>query len=358
MQVARTIYDADGTVLLTAGMVLNEYFIRRLGELGVASAYIKDDTFNSLDYVPDVIAEQTRLETVKAVKDNFQALAVNRRINTRLMKKAVDKILDDLLSSRDVLVNLTDIRTYDDYTFAHSVNVCVLSLMTGITLGMHELKLRDIGVGALLHDIGKIRVDRELLNKPGELTPAEYAEIQKHTTYGFDILRSYDDISLLSAHIAFQHHERWDGKGYPRALLRDDIHEYARIVAVADVYDALLADRPYRAAYSVNQAVAILTRMSDIYFEPRALSALVSNIAVYPVGSVVCLNTGETGMVVDVNRSAPTRPVVRVIFDRHRRRLKTPHEVDLARLSTIYIARVLTEQDILRIKTGREAAEE
>lgn len=123
-------------------------------------------------------------------------------------------------------------------------------------------------------------------------------------------------------------------------------------MAVADVYDALLADRPYRSAYSINQAVAILNHMSGLYFEPRILAALVSNVAVYPIGSVVMLNTGEIGVVVDVNRNAPTRPVVRVVFDRRLLRLKNPHEVDLSNLSTVYIARVLTEQDIIHLKSG------
>lgn len=354
MQVARTIYDSDGNCLLAAGMVLNEYYIRRLGELNVASVYVKDDLFDSLGEIPDVISEQTRVETVKTVKKTFLALETNRRINTRNVKKMVDSILDDLMSRTDVLVNLVDIRAYDDYTFSHSVNVCILSLLTGLTMGYHELKLKELGIGALLHDIGKIRLAKEVLNKRGELSRSEYEEIKKHTTYGYQILRTYDDIPLLSAHIAYQHHERWDGKGYPRNLTREDIHEYARIVAVADVYDALLADRPYRSAYTVNQAVAILTHMSEIYFDPRPTAALIANVAIYPIGSVVMLNTGEIGMVVDVNRNTPTRPVIRVMFNRYRKRLKTPHEIDLASLTTIYITQILTEKDVFSLRSNME----
>ncbi|HOV42638.1 MAG TPA: HD-GYP domain-containing protein [Syntrophothermus lipocalidus] len=352
MIVARSIFDSEGNCLLGAGVTLTDYYIQRLKELGIVSIYVEDDLFDSLGEIKEPISEQTRLETIKEVRKNFQALEANRRINTRHVKKMVDTILDELMSNREVLINLSDIRTYDDYTFSHSCNVCVLSLLTGITLGYNELKLKELGIGALLHDIGKIRVSKELLNKRGELTKNEYAEIKKHAAYGFDILRTYEDIPLLSAHIAFQHHERWDGKGYPRGLNQEQIHEYARIVAVADVYDALLADRPYRSAYSINQAVAILNHMSGLYFEPRILAALVSNVAVYPIGSVVMLNTGEIGVVVDVNRNAPTRPVVRVVLDRRLLRLKNPHEVDLSNLSTVYIARVLTEQDIIHLKSG------
>ncbi len=352
MVVARSIFDSEGKCLLGAGVVLTEYYIQRLKDLGIASVYVKDDLFDSLGEIKEPISEKTRIETIKEVKRNFQALEANRRINTRHVKKVVDAILDELMSNREVLINLSDIRTYDDYTFSHSCNVCVLSLLTGITLGYTEPKLKELGIGALLHDIGKIQVSKELLNKRGELSPEEYAEIQKHAAYGFEILRAYDDIPLLSAHIAFQHHERWDGKGYPRGLNQEQIHEYARIVAVADVYDALLADRPYRGAYSINQALAILNHMSGVYFEPRILAALISNIAVYPIGSVVMFNTGEIGVVVDVNRNNPHRPVVRVVFDRRLTRLKTPHEVDLSSLTTVYISRVLNEQEIVQLKSG------
>jgi len=352
MVVARSIFDSEGKCLLGAGVTLTEYYIQRLKDLGIASVYIKDELFDSLGEIKEPISGKTRIETIKEVKRNFQALEANRRINTRHVKKVVDAILDDLMSNREVLINLSDIRTYDDYTFSHSCNVCVLSLLTAITLGYSEPKLKELGIGALLHDIGKVQVSKELLNKRGELSPDEYAEIQKHAAYGFEILRAYDDIPLLSAHIAFQHHECWDGKGYPRGLNREQIHEYARIVAVADVYDALLADRPYRDAYSINQALAILNHMSGIHFEPRILAALVSNVAVYPIGSVVMFNTGEIGVVMDVNRNNPTRPVVRVVFDRRLSRLKIPHEVDLSNLTTVYISRVLTEQEIMDLKNG------
>ena len=350
MKTARNIYADDGTILLGAGMILNEYFIYRLKELGIALVYIQDDVFDSLGEISDVIPEEVRIQTVQEVKRAFHALESSRSINVYKVKDAVENILDELLANRDILVNLTDIRSYDNYTYYHSVNVCVLSLLTGITLGFNRLELKELGIGALMHDIGKTQIDKEMLNKSEQLSPAEYQEIQQHAVYGYQILRAYDDIPLLSAHIALQHHERWDGQGYPRHLAKNEIHKYARIVAVTDVYDALLSDRPYRTAYSVNQAVTILNRMANTHFEPRSLTAFISNIAIYPVGSVVSLNTGETGMVVDVNHETPTRPMVRVMFDRHQRKLTPPHEVDLSTFRTIYIARVLSEKDISRLK--------
>ena len=223
MKTARNIYADDGTILLGAGMALTEYFIYRLDELGIASVYIQDDVFNSLGEIPDVIPEEVRIRTVQEVKETFHALESSRSINVYKVKDAVENILDELLANHDILVNLSDMRSYDNYTYYHSVNVCVLSLLTGITLGFNHPDLKELGIGALMHDIGKTQIDKEVLNKSGQLSPAEYREIQQHAVYGYQILRSYDDIPLLSAHIALQHHERWDGQGYPRTFEGDEI---------------------------------------------------------------------------------------------------------------------------------------
>ena len=160
------------------------------------------------------------------------------------------------------------------------------------------------------------------------------------------MLRNCAELSLLSAHIAFQHHERWDGQGYPRGLRGELIHEYARIVAVADVYAALLADRPYRPAYTVNQALNILERMTGVYLDPRPVSALVSNIAVYPVGSLVEINTGCIGMVMEVNKAAPTRPVIRIMVNNSGRQLKRTRLIDLSKSTTVMIVRALNDEDV------------
>jgi HD-GYP domain-containing protein (c-di-GMP phosphodiesterase class II) len=347
MIVAHTIMDCDGRILLRSGIQLNENYIKRLSEFGLNSVYIRD----SLDGVEvrDVISDETRLESIKIVKDSFQQLENQHKLNVRMVQSMVDKIIDDLLSDINVLVNFNDIRTFDDYTFGHSVNVAVLAIMTGITLGFNELQLKELGIGAILHDIGKTRIDKNILSKTGDLSKDEFNEIKRHTYYGFEILRQYPDVSLMSAHVALQHHERWDGNGYPRRLAGDNIIEYARIVTVCDVYDALVSDRPYRAAYTVNQALNILKRMSGIYLDPNCVDALISNIAVFPVGSVVELSTGELGVVVDVNKATPSRPIVRLIFDRYGKRLQHPYEVDLSKYSTVIVTKTLQEEAIQKL---------
>lgn len=345
MVVARAIYNSDGRTLLHANIILSDAYIKRLSEMNIASIYVKDTIQEETD-LQDVISEEVRVATIVAVRDSFQKLEQERRLNIQSVQVMVFKILDELLSNPNVLVNLSDIRIFDDHTFSHSVNVCVLALLSGIVLGYDEYKLRELGIGSLLHDIGKTRIPKDLLNKPDDLTREEFIEIKRHTEYGFEILRQYPEVALLSAHIALQHHERWDGHGYPRNLAGEKIHEYARITAVADVYDALLADRPYRPAYTINQAITILKRMSAIYLDERCVKALVANIALFPVGSMVQLNTGDYGVVIDVNRDSPSRPVIKVFSDKNGRRLPQIHEIDLSKLSTIMVFKVLCQEEI------------
>ncbi|MGE5415264.1 MAG: HD-GYP domain-containing protein [Acidobacteriota bacterium] len=355
MVVGRAIFDNDGRALLSAGITLNDIQIKHLIETGFTSIYIKNNIAADVTESPDVISDETRIETIRLVKESFQTLELRRRLNISSVQATVDTLIDELLMNRSILINLADIRSHDDYTFSHCVSVCVLAIMTGITMGFNEQRLKEIGIGALLHDIGKVRIAQDILTKPGELSDDEYNEIKCHPEYGFDILRTYDAVPLLSAHIAFQHHERWDGKGYPRQLVSDEIHEYARIVAVADVYDALMADRPYRPAYSVNQAVTIISRMSGTQFDPKVLNALVSNIAIFPVGSVVALSTGEIGVVIQVHKELPAKPLIRVVLDNNLRKIVKPHEVDLAKLKTVYIAKVLEDAEVTELFHGNES---
>ena len=217
MKVGRTIYSTEGRPLLVSGMVLNENYIQRLRDYGIGSIIIKDDMFEEIEEPPDIISEQTRLESVKTVREVFRNFETKKRIDLKTVQETVNNLIDEVLSNRDLLMNFSDIRSYDDYTFCHSVQVCVLSIITGLSMGLDQLKLKELGAGALIHDIGKTRLDKELLNKPGQLTPEEYNEIKRHSETGFEILRANREMSLLSAHIAFQHHERWDGQGYPRA---------------------------------------------------------------------------------------------------------------------------------------------
>jgi len=353
---ARSIYNSEGKVILATGTAINEFYINLLIELGIRSLYIRDEITGDL-FIPDIVSEKTRVDTIKVIRQTFAQLQSARRINFLPIKTAVEKILDEVLAHSNTLVHLVDIRTKEDYLFAHSVNVCILSLMTGISLAYNTLQLKELGIGALLHDIGNTRIPNELLLKQASLTKLEFNLIQKHTDQGLDILGQYPEISPLSAQIAFQHHERNDGTGYPNGLNGNDIHNYARIVAITDVYDALLADRFYRPPFPPFDAMRKIIRGAYTLFDPRTVAAFIENIAMYPVGSVVKLNNGDVGIVVDVNKQSQHRPIIRILMNDQGEKISEDKELDLDKLSNLFIVEGFNEEfsySILRdIKKGK-----
>lgn len=340
MILARDICSAEGKVLLAAGVRLDERYLARLKELGIPAVYVCDRLTEGIEIV-DVVSAETRLQALATVKNLFQEAWDARRLNIKGARKTVDNIISEILYNKNALINLAEVRAYDDYTFAHSVNVCVLSIVTGISLNLSRNQLCELGIGALLHDIGKTRIDRNLLNKIEPLSVSEFEVIKKHSAEGFEILRQYPELSLLSAHVAFQHHERFDGSGYPRGLREQEIHAYAMITAVADVFDALTSDRVYCRGFLPHEALDLITTQAGVLFDPVVVNAFLENIAPYPVTTMVQLNTGEIGIVVDVNRGRQHRPVVRVLFDGNLQEIPGFHEIDLAKHENIYIARVL-----------------
>lgn len=350
MVVGRHIYGSDGLLLLNTGTVLNECFINRLKKIGVVSIYITNSYLDGIE-IPEVIREETRQKAVTLIQKSFDNLKATARINVEQFGQAAKSIVDEIITNRQALVHLTDIRTYDNYTFGHSVNVCVLSTITGLQLGYSQPKLQTLALGALLHDAGKAFVPLEILNKPGRLTEDEMAVMRNHTEIGFDVLRKQiDQIPLLAAHVAFQHHEKQNGSGYPRGLDGDHIHDYAKIAAIADVYDAITADRPYRGRMSAHDAYDVVVALSDTHFDPAILSTFLGNIAIYPIGSFIALNTGEIAVVTDVVPKLPTRPILKVITDTDCKLLAQPYELDLTEKLTLFVTSVLSEKEIIDLK--------
>ncbi|MHB0885271.1 MAG: HD-GYP domain-containing protein [Bacillota bacterium] len=351
MVVAKTVFGADRQVLLASGMVVKPQFISQLRRRGVPSVYIIDERFPDIE-TTDVVSAETRVEALAATKEVLSEVKERAKsglgkltgTEARKVKDQVNNIIDELIQNRDLVVNLTDIRAADDYTFGHSVNVCILSLMTAIGIGYEPQRLRELGIGALLHDVGKTQIPEEILNKPGVLSAGEFEEVKKHPTYGFEIVRRQDGLSSLSAHVAYQHHERSNGEGYPRGLIGPEIHEFARITAVADVYDALVADRVYRRGFLPADALDIIAGNAGRFFDPKVAKAFGDNIAPYPVGSLVQLSTKEVAVVVKVRRAYPRHPVLRIIKDGRGHPVAEPYDLDLTQRRDVRIARAIDER--------------
>jgi len=289
MKIARSVYDSRGRLLLADGLELTESLIRRLSEMEIGFLYVEDELFAGDVPLCGIVNQRTRIKSVKLLKETFKDLKNKICINMQ-KEEIINSLIEEILGNCGTLINFYEIRTYDAYTFCHSVNVCILSLLIGIILGYDRQKLKDIGIGALLHDIGKIKISRKILNKREALTSEELRQIRRHPTEGFNILRRFQDIPLLSANIVLQHHERLDGGGYPYRLSGDEIHEYARIVMIADVFDAMTSHRPYRAAYPVVQAADFIALQAGRVFEADFVTALFSNILPLSAVNALMLN--------------------------------------------------------------------
>lgn len=350
MRVARPVYNSDGQVLLNQGTEITKRYINRLQQLNIMSVYI-DDGLNYELAVDDVITDQTRLRAIKNIKKILNRECEHNIGNNIIVPEEVfntiDDIMDELLSTHNIMVNLTDIRSADDYVFGHSVNVCVLALITGIALGYERSKLKQLAVGAMLHDIGKIMVPKEILNKPGKLTNGEFEIIQKHSQWGYEILRSYNNISITSCVAAYQHHERYNGEGYPQGLSQNQIHEFAQIVGLVDMYDAITADRVYRKAFPPNEAYEMVAATGDYLFRFDIVQAFLKHVAAFPLGTLVELNSGERGVVVQTAMGMALRPKIRLLTSSTGEDISNEDlYINLAQKTTVVINRVLEGNEI------------
>ncbi|UQD53212.1 hypothetical protein C0971_15140 [Bacillus methanolicus] len=331
---AKAIYNERGQILLNEGVVLGERLLERLQNKGISYIYIKDSETEDIQY-KSPIPDKLRRTAISTIESTFLQLQNNSKLSESFVIEKASKQLIELIrnlhshlkNDTDLLNLLTDVCSYDQYIFTHSLNVTLYSLAIGMHLKLSTKNLETLGLGAILHDVGKMKVPAEILMKPGKLTEEEFEEIKKHSEEGFRILRNVQTIPLLVAHCAFQHHERLNGSGYPRGIKGNEIHEFGKIIAVADVFDAVTSNRVYRQAMLPHEGLEILYAGAGSLFEIKIVEAFRKAVAVYPVGVTVELNDGRKGTVFRQNAGFSDRPVVRIL-EEDRRRVK-PYEVNL-----------------------------
>lgn len=345
MMVAKNVYNSEGLLLVSAGTILAESSIPKMQRMGIGSVYICNPLFEDLE-VPELINIDTRIRTIQALQSVVRKFQKTNELDIEPLKGAAKSLVAEIIINREAMIHLIDLRSFDDYIIAHSVNVCILSLLTAVSMDYTEAKLLDLALGSLLHDLGMTTIPEEILAKVGSLTPEEQKVVQRHAETGFSVVRKLRDLSVPAAHVAFQHHERFDGKGYPRALQGCEIHEYARITAIADLFDALISDRPYRKGLLPHEAYEILMTLGGSYVDRDILAIFLAHVAIYPIGSVVQLGSGEIGIIVKVFPKLQSRPVIRLLTDTSGVLLAEPREIDLADHLTVFITRVLKEREI------------
>jgi putative nucleotidyltransferase with HDIG domain len=355
MRLARSILLPDGRVFLHKGALLRETYVAPLLEQGIISVYVINELAPDI-VLSDVVSDAARQGLTDELRGVLRQIGpaiseASRRSSNRFaaglaldrLKGAVDKILDELLLNRHVVVNLKDLRSADDYTLGHSVNVCVLSTMLGTLVGLTPAELKDLSMGALLHDIGKTLTPTAILGKPGPLTSDETVVMNRHTTDGWNILKEQRDITYRAAIVALQHHERWGGGGYPDGLKGEQIFRNSRICAVADCYDAMTSDRIYRPGMSPVRALELMTGPMAHFFEPELVYHFTQSVAPYPVGSLIRITDGLQAVVVEVAKGKTYRPKIRPVLDADGRALPGDKEIDLANAPHIEILGLLRE---------------
>lgn len=348
MVAARNVHSAEGRLLVTKETVLSEAMVANIQKTSLGSIYVRNPLFQDIE-AEEVVTEDNRRKAVMALKSAITAYQKTKVLDIQPLKKVLRELVVEIIRNRDSMIHQLDMRTYQDYIYAHSVNTCVLSVLIAVNLDYPEGKLTDLALGTMLHDVGMMMLPDALLMKMGNLTPEESKQVQQHPEDGFNILRTVREIPITVAHIAYQHHERVDGKGYPRNLTADKILEFAKVAAVADTFDALVSDRPYRKGMVPHEAYEVMMALADSYVDRDILHLFLTHVAIYPVGAVVQLDNGQHGVVTKVLPRLQTRPQVRLLTDQQGNLLSEQTEIDLTQHLTLMISRVLKEKEVFEL---------
>ncbi|MGL4109542.1 HD-GYP domain-containing protein [Clostridium sp. LP20] len=324
----KTIYDNTGRVLLKSGVRLTESLIKRIKASGIFSIYIVDEY--SEGEIEDIIKPELRQKSILLIKETFNNIerlnqltdCINTSGSTVIkmnheylesITEVSEELLDNILANKNLLVSLVDIKSMDNYTYQHSVNVAVISIVLGISLKLPKQDLLDLCMGALLHDIGKVFVPGGIITKEGPLTPDEYELIKKHPQNGYEYLSNQYSIKSSSKVAILQHHERVDGLGYPDGLEGSKINKLAKIVAIADVYDALTSDRCYRRALCASDALEYIMANAGSIFDFEMAAVFSRVIVPFPSGTIVKLSNGNIAIVKETLPNYPLRPTVKIL---------------------------------------------
>ncbi|XQW85528.1 HD-GYP domain-containing protein [Thalassotalea piscium] len=342
-----------GTYKLTqAGHIKNDLVIKNLIAKGVESIIIDTDktlkipakklAFEDEDFSPIPPESPGVFELDKAKKlfneskriqrQVFDAAFVGKPIDIEPIHAVTDKTIDAIFKNPDALACIINIRIKDEYLLEHSVSVSVLMTIFSRYLRIDKEIIQQLAVGAFLHDVGKIMVPEEVLNKPGKLTDDEFTLMKTHVTHSIEIIKNTPGISAISLEVAALHHEKINGTGYPHNVKGDDITTYGRMIAICDIFDALTAHRCYKDGYSHMKAFSILRNLGESeHLDKRLVNLFINCMGVFPVGSLVALNSNKLAIVERRNTEDPTKPKVRAFYSAKHHHYVEAKDIDLAR---------------------------
>lgn len=324
-KLAQTLKDEEGRILLRAGMEITPKMKKRLNDYGIYSIYV-DDGYSDVE-LQDVIQPELRQKAVRSIKRAFNqcqisekkadskkqhlAIVKEREKGLSELSKLSESIMNDLLTNKDIAVNLVDIKKKDDFLFQHSMNVAVLSMIIGSELNINARDLKVLCLGAMLHDIGKTLIPEDLIMKKGKLSAAEKRLYEEHPQRGYDYLRGSQSVSARARIVTLQHHERCDGCGFPKQIV--DAHTFSKIVAIADTYDNLTSDTPRHSAIPANEALEYILGNAGSQYDIDCVRAFNARVIPYPVGTLIRLSNGSVAIVREINHNFPMRPIVEIL---------------------------------------------
>lgn len=327
MKIDQAVVDKSGRNLVQRGSILDNYVIDSLLKMGVMMVYIQSGEETAGD-IEKSISPQARKQIERLHTDDRSKVELSDSVKTRVAEgiqfiysntesKELADVTNNIASNLMNAINSTDaiavdisaLKTSDEYTFKHSVDVATMSMVLAKQHGLSQKQIYEIGVAGLLHDIGKTKIPLDILNKPARLTDEEFAVMKQHPVFGYRMIKDRDEFSNEICMAVLQHHEKMNSKGYPVGFPSDKITQYARILTIADIYDALVTERPYKSAFSQREAVEMIMSMTG-ELDLTAMKSFLESMILYPVDSIVELSNGEKAKVVKNNPHYILRPTV------------------------------------------------
>lgn len=337
----QAILNKDGGIMLRENVVLTELYINRLADLGIYTIYIEDEMLSDIEPQDPKFLE-IKSQAVNTLSKIFSKLEYSDKCSElKDTQMIIMDMIEYLLENKEInQTYLVEIKTFDNYTYVHSLNTCVLALFFGVQMSYTKSMLLDLGMGTMLHDIGKTKISKTILNKEEKLTEEEYAVMKKHPELGFRLVENLKFMSDRAKLIVIQHHEKIDGSGYPKGLDGSRISKFAKIACISDIYDAIVSDRVYRKRIPENEAYEYILAGAGNFFDWELVNVFKNNFSLYPLGVCVKLSNGVEGFVVKHNKGFPDRPVLRILTDRAGHPIE-PVELDLLQKIDICIDSVI-----------------
>ncbi|SHJ01242.1 HD-GYP domain-containing protein [Lutispora thermophila] len=310
MKISEEIINNYGAILVHKETILDNYTVHKLKSLGIDKIKVYEDYELKPNELKDnsIVYEEKMNEFKTIIKD----LGIGKKLDTLKVQKIVSDLNENFTSINDIITNLKTNRSIDEYTYSHSLNVSLLCSLIGNWLGLSPVQRRTLSYCGLLHDIGKSKIPNEILYKPGPLTSSEFEEVKKHSVYGYKILEGNIAISKDVLLAVLMHHEREDGSGYPLGLKGDKISFYAKVTAIADMFDAMTSDRVYKKRQTCFDVFELFEREYLTKFDTNILLTFLNRISSYYVGSNVMLSNGSYGEVVFIDQKAISRPIIKL----------------------------------------------